>query len=130
MRRRILTIAALGALALVGTSAVLADVVVGPGGGTPGTSSGFTLVGHNSLFDRGLNAAPAVFDHFVYVGNRTDGSSRCGAGDPRGATNPDSCPHPHPGILNLDIAHPSSPSVVGEIGPPNAGLVGITTREL
>jgi len=84
MRRRILTIAALGALALVGTSAVLADVVVGPGGGTPGTSSGFTLVGHNSLFDRGLNAAPAVFDHFVYVGNRTDGSSRCGAGDPCG----------------------------------------------
>jgi hypothetical protein len=39
-------------------------------------------------------------------------------------------PHPHPGILIVDVAHPSRPTVVGEIGPPRAGQVGITTREL
>ncbi len=97
----------------------------------PGTSQNFQLVGHNALFNRGLNAAPAIFDHFLYVGNRTDGSSRCGIGDPRRAANIDGCPHPHPGILILDIADPSSdPTVVGEIGPPFAGNVGISTREL
>jgi len=78
-----------------------------------------------------MNAALAVFDDVVYVGNRTDGSSRCGDGDPRAsATGPDSCPHPHPGILAVDVADPAHPSVVGEIGPPFAGNVNETTREL
>jgi hypothetical protein len=95
---------------------------------TPGTTQNFQLVGHNSLFGRGLNAAPAIFDHFLYVGNRTDGSSTCGVGDPRGPGA--NCPHPHPGILILDIVDPSDPTIVGEIGPPFAGNVGITTREL
>src|SRR5260370_33683291 len=93
----------------------------------PGTSRNFQLVGHNSLFDRGLNAAPAIFDHFLYAGNRTDGSSTCGVGDPRGPGA--NCPHPHPGILILDIANPSDPTIVGEIGPPFGGNVGISTRE-
>lgn len=109
---------------------IRADVGVGSGGGTPGTAANFALVGHNSLFDRGMNAALAIFDHYVYVGNRTDGSSTCGIGDPRRDVDPNSCPHPHPGILVVDVADPAAPTVVGEIGPPYAGLVGITTREL
>src|SRR5262249_59498677 len=73
----------------------------GRGGSPP---DAFTLVGHDSLFDRGLNAALTVYvdtvanRRFVYIGNRTDGSSRCGFGDPRRtATGRDTCPHPHPG---------------------------------
>ncbi|HET8905697.1 MAG TPA: hypothetical protein VFN11_01900 [Ktedonobacterales bacterium] len=96
---------------------------VGSGGGTPGTSSNFTLVGHDPLFNRGMNAALAIFDHFVYVGNRTDGSSTCNGG---GTT----CPHPHPGVLIVDVSNPASPQDVGEIGPPFEGNVGITSREL
>jgi hypothetical protein len=101
------------------------------GGRASGGSSGFELVGHEPLFGRGMNAAPAVFGDTVYVGNRTDGSSRCGSGDPRGETQgADSCPHPHPGILVVDASDPANPSVVGEIGPPYAGNVNETTREL
>ena len=86
------------------------------------------LVGHDPLFNRAMNAALAIYDHFVYVGSRTDGSSICvgATGKPSGNT----CPHPHPGILIVDVKDPSKPLVVGEIGQPYAGLVGITTREL
>src|ERR1700687_1897910 len=86
------------------------------------------LVGHDPLFNRGMNAALAIYDHFAYVGNRTDGSASCvgATGRPSG----DTCPHPHPGILILDIKNPASPKVVGEIGKPYAGNIGITTREL
>ena len=89
----------------------------------PGTSSNFELIGHNSLFNRGMNAAAAIFGNYMYVGNRTDASNTC----PDGTTG---CDHPHPGILILNIADPANPTVVGEIGPPFAGNVGITTREL
>jgi len=107
------------------------DETVGPGGGTPGTSSNFDLVGHEPLFERGMNAALAFHEGFVYVGNRTDGSSRCGLGDPRRETlGLDACPHSHPGVLVLDATDPSNPSVVNEIGPPLAGNVSETTREL
>lgn len=119
---------ALVSLALILPAAVRADTVVGPAGGTPGTSSNFTLVGHAPLYNRGMNAALAIYDHYVYVGNRTDGSSTCGVGDPRGpgAT----CPHPHPGVQIVDVADPAAPTVVGEIGPPYEGNIGITSREL
>jgi hypothetical protein len=101
------------------------------GGGTPGTASNFELVGHEPLFGRGMNAALAVHDDVVYVGNRTDGSSRCGDGDPRATTTgPDSCPHPHPGVLVVDADNPRRPLVINEIGPPYAGNVNETTREL
>jgi len=89
----------------------------------PGTSSNFQLVGSNPLFNRGMNAAPAIFGNYLYVGNRSDGSNTC----PDGSTG---CTHVHPGILILSIADPSQPEVVGEIGTPFAGNVGITTREL
>lgn len=113
---------------LSGAASASADGPVGLGGGTPGTSSHFTLVGHNALFNRGMNAALALYHQYVYIGNRTDGSSTCGVGDPRGpgAT----CPHPHAGVLIVDASQPSNPTVVGEIGPPFEGNVGITSREL
>ena len=119
--RRLSMVLLLALLALAVPMTVLGDVTVGPGGGTPGTASNFTLVGHNDLFARGMNAAIANFDHYVYVGNRTDGSSRCGFGDPR-RTDPnfglDSCPHVHPGILILNIEEPTKPTFVGEIPAP------------
>jgi hypothetical protein len=133
MRRRFLTGLALLALVLAAPAAVRGDVVVGAGGGTPGTSQNFRLVGHNDLFGRGMNAALAVFDHYIYVGNRTDGSSRCGVGDPRRETTGlDSCPHPHPGILVVDVGDPADPTVVGEFGTEFATGVnaGQTSREL
>src|SRR5260370_450356 len=83
-----------------------------------------------------MNAAPAIFYNFLYVGTRTDGSSRCGFGDPR-RTDPkfglDACPHVHPGILILDISDPTNPTVVGEIPAPlntSSQPVGISSREL
>lgn len=91
-------------------------------------SSNLVLVGHNGLYNRGMNSALAIYDRYLYVGSRTDASSTCvgPTGEPQGAT----CPHPHSGILIVDAKDPSSPTIVGEIGPPNAGQVGITTREL
>src|SRR5438876_1114985 len=125
---RLLSLLALISLVLALPSAANAAVGVGPGGGTPGTSSNFVLVGSNPLFNRGMNAALAIFDHYVYIGNRTDGSSTCGIGDPRGPGA--NCPHPHPGVLILDIKNPANPTVVGETGPPFEGNAGITSREL
>src|SRR6266566_2917844 len=125
---RLLSLLVLISLALTFPSAANAAVGVGPGGGTPGTSSNFELVGHNALFNRGMNAALTIFDHYVYVGNRTDGSSTCGVGDPRGPGA--NCPHPHPGVLIVDVKNPTNPTIVGEIGPPLEGNAGITSREL
>ena len=83
-----------------------------------------------------MNAAATIVKNFLYVGNRTDGSSRCGFGDPR-RTDPnfglDACPHVHPGILILSINDPTNPTVVGEIPAPlntSGQPVGITSREL
>ena len=80
----------------------------------PGTSQGFEVVGHEPLFARGMNAAPAIYGNHVYVGNRTDGSEG----------------HKRPGVLVVDASDPANPHVVNEIGPPNAGNIGETTREL
>ena len=86
------------------------------------------LVGHNPLFNRGMNAALAIYDHFVYIGNRTDSSSTCVG--PTGRPSGETCPHPHPGILIVDVSDPAKPTIAGEIGKTFAGNVGITTREL
>jgi hypothetical protein len=110
-----------------------AEVRVGAGGHVPGTSRGFTVVGHTPLANRGMNAALAVSGRYVYVGNRTDGSSRCGAGDRRGPiSGPDSCPHINPGIQVVDTINPTRPRVVGEFGSEFAtgANIGQTSREL
>jgi hypothetical protein len=77
--------------------------------GGPGA---FDLIGHEPLRNRGMNAALAVWGDYAYVGNRTDGT------------------HLDAGVLVVDVSNPSSPSVVGEIGPPNEGNVGESSREL
>src|SRR5262249_37250207 len=144
MRKRILVVLACVALALGTATTVLADTTEAPGGGTPGTASNFVLVGHNPLFNRGMNAALAIFKHFVYIGNRTDGSNSCGDLNGTGPvvpvltpTNPDgTCTNVHPGILIVDVKAPANPTVVGEIpasvAAPNAAgdPVGVTSREL
>src|SRR2546430_6772291 len=138
MKRRLLVALSLLVLVLALPLVALSDVGFGPGGGTPGTSLNFQLVSHNDLsgfeldgntVPRGMNSQVTIYGHYAYIGNRTDGSSTCGFGDPRGYLT-QNCPHPHPGILIADIADPANPTVVGEIGPPYAGQVGITTREL
>jgi hypothetical protein len=132
MRLRIT--AALAVLFVVAmVSPAEADVVVGPGGQVPGTASNFSLVGQNPLANRGMNAAPAVYQHFVYVGNRTDGSTRCGVGDPRIADGGlDSCPHVLPGIAVVDVADPAQPTTVGEFATEftTGANLGQTSREL
>ena len=100
------------------------------GGAAAATLSNFELVGHNPLFARGMNSAPAIYRNHLYVGNRTDGSDMCvpATGEP----SPDvrGCPHIHPGVLTLDISNPADPQVVGEIGPPREGKPRETSREL
>jgi hypothetical protein len=133
MKPRVVALLAVAGVALVVPAIANADVGVGVGGGTPGTSSNFTLVGANPLSARGMNAAVAAFDHYVYVGNRTDGSSRCGSGDPRASTSGvDSCPHPDPGVLVVDVADPTAPTVVGRFGEEfvSGANQGQTSREL
>src|SRR5260370_14416672 len=122
--RRLIALTAAEALVTTVTAAA-SGAVATPGipPAIPGTSSNFQLVGHNPLFNRGMNAAPAIFGNYLYVGNRSAASNTC----PDGSTG---CTHVHPGILTLKIADPSQPQVVGEIGRPFAGNVGITTREL
>lgn len=93
---------------------------------TPGTSLNFQLVGHEPLFNRGMNAAPAIFDHFVYVGSRTDASDTCAVSPPTTT----GCPHVHPAVQIVDVGDPTNPQVVGEIGPPDEGVVFLTSREL
>ena len=115
MRRLLIAAAAALVLGFALPAVVRGDTTIAPGGGTPGTSRNFVLVGHNALFDRGMNAALAVWEknghRYVYIGNRTDGSDTCGLGDPRRGVEP--CPHVHPGILILDATDPSDPTVVG-----------------
>jgi hypothetical protein len=59
-----------------------------------------------------MNAALAVYGNYAYVGSRTDGS------------------HLDAGVLVVDISNPASPTVVYQIGPPEEGNVGQTSREL
>ena len=73
----------------------------------------FELVGHDPLFSRGMNAALAVYGDYAYVGNRSDASQT-----------------PFAGVAVVDVSDPSAPSVVGQIGPPDEGLPGESSREL
>jgi hypothetical protein len=79
----------------------------------PTASTGsFELIGHTPLLNRGMNAALAVYGNYAYVGSRTDGS------------------HPNAGVLVVDISNPTNPQVVYQIGPPEEGNIGQTSREL
>jgi hypothetical protein len=77
-----------------------------------GASGSFELVGHSPLRNRGMNAAHAVWGDYAYVGSRSDGT------------------HLDAGVLVVDVSAPADPRVVGEIGPPNEGNVGETSREM
>src|SRR6266496_4607447 len=82
MMRRPVLVAVLACVAMLapvngasgGAAVTPRGVTVGPGGGTPGTSRNFRLVGHDPLFGRGMNAAMTIYRHFGYIGNRTDRS--------------------------------------------------------
>jgi hypothetical protein len=79
----------------------------------PTESTGsFELTGHTPLLNRGMNAALAVYGNYAYVGSRTDGS------------------HPDAGVLVVDISNPVNPQDVYQIGPPEEGNLGQTSREL
>jgi hypothetical protein len=125
--RRAITAVLVAVLTVSLAGSVRADVGVGVGGHVPGTARNFSLVGHSTLAGRGMNAGLAVNGRFAYVGNRTDGSSRCGTGDPRST-----CPHPRPGILVVDVADPARPAIAGEFGAQfvTGANVGQTSREL
>ena len=105
------TVAATAQAAAPGTSTTSGAESHVPGPVRPGTSSGFQLVGHDPLFARGMNAAPAVYGHHVYVGSRTDASAG----------------HRRPAVQIVDVSDPSAPHVVGQLGSPTPGE---TTREL
>lgn len=66
--------------------------------------------------NRGMNAALAVRGDYVYVGSRTD------AKDESNSNNA--------GVLVVDVKDPTKPAIVNQIGPPNEGNVGETSREL
>ncbi len=100
-------------LALVAVLAIPATSAAQLPSSTPGTSRNFELVGHNALFNRGMNSAAAMYHNYIYVTNRTDASPG----------------HLRPGILTVDISRPARPRVVSEIGPPGAANVGESTRE-
>src|SRR5687768_7491256 len=76
------------------------------------STGSFELIGHTPLLNRGMNAGLAVYGNYAYVGSRTDGS------------------HPDAGVLVVDISNPANPAVVHQIGPPEEGLPGQTSREL
>jgi len=80
----------------------------------PDTPGAFTLVGHNPLENRGMNAAIAVNKGFVYVGSRTDGSN--------GRLNA--------GIKIIDARNPAKPTEAGEMKPPLEGNPQESSREL
>lgn len=101
--------------------AALAVLTAGPLAASAGplkptaSAENFELVGHNSLFKRGMNAAGGIYDHYMYVGNRTDAVGAHAA---------------HGGVVVLDIGNPSDPTVVGEIPQPAKLAAGYTSREL
>ena len=72
------------------------------------TAAALEIVGHADLGARGMNAALAVADTTVYVGSRIDSRP----------------------VLIVDVADPAAPRVVGELGPPDEGVAGISSREL
>jgi methionine-rich copper-binding protein CopC len=79
------------------------------------TEPNLNRVGSNPLGHRGMNAALAVFGDYAYIGSRTDGK----------ANNVNNA-----GIMIVDISDPADPTVVNQIGPPDEGNPGESSREL
>jgi hypothetical protein len=77
----------------------------------------FKLVGHEPLFNRGMNAALAVHGDYAYVGSRTDGKP-ADANLTRG------------GVMVVDVSDPAAPVVANEMATPNEGNGGESAREL
>ena len=75
---------------------------------------GFQLVGHDPLSNRGMNAALAIYQHYVYVGSRTDASPG----------------HVRPGVQIVDARNPEHLRTVGEINGPFEAQRYLTSREL
>lgn len=87
-----------------------------PPPGAPVAKTGsFELVGHSPLNNRGMNAALAVHGDYAYVGSRTDGKAE-------NANNA--------GVYVVDVKDPKAPEVVHQIGPPDEGNPGETSREM
>jgi hypothetical protein len=74
-----------------------------------------TLVGHNPLMNRGMNAAIAIHGDYAYIGSRTDFYEN----------DLDAS-----GIMVVDISDPSNPEVVNVFGPPDTANPGESSREL
>lgn len=68
----------------------------------------FEIVGHADLGARGMNSALTIAGDIAYVGSRNDAH----------------------GVAIVDIHDPAHPTVVGEIGPPDEDLLGMSSREL
>jgi len=77
----------------------------------PDTVGSFRQVGHESLEQRGMNAALAIHGDYAYVGSRTDAHEGT----------------PHGGLMVVDISRPRRLELVA--GPLDA-LPGESTREL
>ncbi|MDQ3941077.1 MAG: hypothetical protein M3238_06995 [Actinomycetota bacterium] len=104
------------ATALLLVLLMLLGSLIGPAGAHLADARGrFEVVGHDPLMNRGMNAALAVHGDYAYVGSRTDGK----AGNANNA-----------GVFVVDISNPAKPEVVHEIGPPNEGNEGETSREM
>ncbi|MBV8757985.1 MAG: hypothetical protein JO257_11935 [Deltaproteobacteria bacterium] len=86
----------------------LLPLLVGACGDNLAPSGSFEIVGHSDLGARGMNSALAIAGDTAYVGSRIDGK----------------------GIAIVDIHDPANPTVVGEIGAPDEGLTGMSSREL
>lgn len=81
---------------------------VAPPADAPPVADGFEIVGHHDLGARGMNAALAVVGTTVYVGSRIDRKP----------------------IEILDVSDPTRPTMIGELGPPDEGQNGMSSREL
>jgi hypothetical protein len=78
----------------------------------PPKAGSIKQVGHESLMNRGMNAAIAIHGDYAYIGSRTDGGH---AGMPQG------------GVMVVDISNPSDPAL---LGPPFDANPGESSREL
>ncbi len=87
--------------------AFAAVLAVGCGDPAPRTGD-LEIVGHHDVVVRGMNSALAIAGTTAYVGSRIDGK----------------------GVIIFDIADPTNPQLVGEIGPPDEGVAGMSSREL